>query len=405
MSTSYLYHTMGLRQYHHLRTEYLAGMVYFHVSLKDHLRRCRNCKARWHELRLNGTFERTFFALPIGLRPQFVVLHGHEQQCLRCGQCAREPIYFAQGQKRHLKAFARLVLDLCKIMTLKAVATLLGVGWDMVKQIHKNYLEKKWAAKKKKLHRVRYIAIDELSIGKGHHYVSIVMDLETGEILHVQEGKHADAVIPFLHKLKQAGNLKAVATDLSGAYRSAVRQVFADTVDQIFDPYHVVALVNQAIDQTRRDLVRQADQEQKALIKGSRYLLLQGLEKVNEGGLERLLALMEVNAPLYEAYLLKEDLRTFWSLPANHAKPFLQNWIHQAHALGGHFQRLAKTLDNHRQGLLCYFKHRISSGPLEGLNNKIRTLMKTSYGYRDRQYFKLRLYFLHEKDPGPFPTP
>jgi transposase len=112
--------------------------------------------------------------------------------------------------------------------------------------------------------------------------------------------------------------------------------------------------------------------------------------------------LMEVNEPLYAAYLLKEDLRTFWSLPNEElAAAFLDSWIRQARSLGlQHFSKLADTLDRHRQGLLSYFRHRISTGPLEGLNNKIKVLKRQAYGFRDMLYFKLRLYFIHEATPA-----
>jgi len=102
-TTSFLYHTLGLVGYQHLRTEFREGKVYHHVELHPHRRRCRHCQARWYDLTLSGTFERTFRALPIGQRPQFVVLHGHRQHCQRCDADLREPIAFATGKARHLK--------------------------------------------------------------------------------------------------------------------------------------------------------------------------------------------------------------------------------------------------------------------------------------------------------------
>ena len=108
--------------------------------------------------------------------------------------------------------------------------------------------------------------------------------------------------------------------------------------------------------------------------------------------------LMEMNEPLYAAYLLKEDLRMFWNVPdAEQGEVFLDQWTDQARGLDNkHFTKLADTLDDHRPGLLAWFSHRISTGPLEGLNNKIKVLKRQAYGFRDMEYFKLRLYFLHE---------
>jgi transposase len=393
-TTSYLYHSLGLMRYQHLRTEYHGGAISYHVMRKREERKCAGCGARWHQLSMQGKFKRCFRALPVGRRSQFVILHGHFQHCRQCGKTLREPIDFAKGKRRRLKAFERYVVDLCTIAPIKHVALFLSVGWDLVKEIFKEHLSNR--LRRRKLKNVRYLAVDEFSIRKGHNYMTIVLDLETGEILHAHEGKDANALIPFLEKLKRKkATIRAVAMDMSPAYLQAVHQVFPD-VDIVHDPYHVVTLVNRAIDETRRDMARQLSGQDKQLIKGSRFLLLRALENLKPRSLERLMMLMEVNEPLYAAYLLKEDLRTFWNLPNEQlAAAFLDSWIHQAHSLGlHHFSKLADTLDRHRQGLLSCFKHRISTGPLEGLNNKIKVLKRQAYGFRDMHYFKLSVSFL-----------
>ena len=108
--------------------------------------------------------------------------------------------------------------------------------------------------------------------------------------------------------------------------------------------------------------------------------------------------LLLLNQPLMEAYVLKEHLRQFWSQrDAKRAEAFLDAWLAEAEATTSpHFNRLAKTLRKHRQGLLSYYKHNITSGPIEGMNNKIKVLKRQAYGFRDMVYFKLRLLFLHE---------
>jgi len=399
-TTSYLYHCLGLVRYQHVKTEYRGGATYYHVIRKREERKCAGCGARWDQLTMRGKFERFFRALPVGRRPQFVVLHGHFQHCRQCGRTLREPIDFAKGKRRRLKAFERYVVDLCRIAPIKHVALFLAVGWDLVKEIFKEHLSNR--LQRRKLKNVRYLAVDEFSIRKGHNYMTVVLDLETGQILHVHEGKDANALIPFLEKLKRKkAKIRAVAVDMSPAYMQAVRQVFPD-VDIVHDPYHVVTIVNRAIDETRRDMARQLSGQDKQVIKGSRFLLLGALENLKPSSLERLMMLMEVNEPLYAAYLLKEDLRTFWSLPNKElGTAFLDAWVHQANSLGlEHFSKAADTLDRHRQGLLSYFEHRISTGPLEGLNNKIKVLKRQAYGFRDMLYFKLRLYFIHESTPA-----
>ena len=310
-TTSYLYHTLGLKGYVHQRTDYRGGGVFHHVELAPHKRRCRNCSARWNRLQLQGCFQRCIRTLPVATRHQFVVLHGHRQSCSQCGQTLREPIAFAQGKRRYTNAFAQYVVQLCRIATIKAVARLLGVGWDLVKEIHKEHLGQR--LKKRKLSQLRYLAIDEFATHSGHLYMTVVLDLESGQIVSLHEGKDAQALVACLRHLKgRCKSLRAIAIDMSDAYRKAIRQVFAGKVDVVHDPYHVVALANQAIDQTRRSMMRKLETGRKQLLKGTRFLLLRGLENLNERSLEHLMQLMEINEPLYQAYLLKEAAQQFF---------------------------------------------------------------------------------------------
>jgi hypothetical protein len=108
-TTSYLYHTLGLRGYVHRRTEYLNGWFYHHVELHPQKRTCRGCGTRWRDLRMGGRFERTFFALPVGGRPQLVVLRGHRQHCLRCGKTLR--VGRSHGKQAVLSADRRSLRD------------------------------------------------------------------------------------------------------------------------------------------------------------------------------------------------------------------------------------------------------------------------------------------------------
>jgi transposase len=394
---SYLYHAMGLNGYQHFRTEYREGKVVYHVEKVLEKRTCKACGAPWYELTMDGRFERTFLGLPVGMKRQEVVLHGHIQLCNKCGKRVREPIDFAKGSSRCIRAVERFAVELCQITTIKWAAKFLGLGWDFVKDAFKAALQRRHKAVQ--LSDLRYIAVDEFSIQKNHKYMTIVLNLETGAILHAQEGKGSDALKPFLEQVKQAkAPLQAVAMDMSEAFASAVRQVFGDSVDIVNDPFHVVALASKAIDETRRDLARNLEGNEKKTIKGTRFLLLGSLENQQESSLERLMALMDANEPLYMAYLMKEDLRMFWSLPnGRYGEVFLDQWIRNARSFGNsHFEKLANTLDSHRSGLLSYFRHRISSGPIEGLNHKIKVLKRQAYGFRDMEFFKLRLYFLHK---------
>ena len=314
---------------------------------------------------------------------------------------------FAQPRRTYTNAFARYVLELLKFGTPEHVAKHLGVGWDMVKDIHKEHLHKLYD--KPSLKNVSTIARDEFYAGRKTGYYTFVLDLSSGAIVHVGDGKGADALKPFWKRLRNhKEHISAVAMDMSGAFISAVRENLPGAAI-VFDPFHVIKLMNDKLDEIRRELVRQALDTDKDFIKGTRWLLLKGAEnlslipnpkKNDKTEAELLSEALAFNQPLATAYYLKEDLRRLWSFPdAISAGIFLDGWLEKADATQlKPLMTMANTLRSHRVGILAYFEHRITSGPMEATNNKIRVLQRQTYGIRDRQYFKLNIKALHKKE-------
>jgi transposase len=150
------------------------------------------------------------------------------------------------------RSFEAYVVQLMKLGTIKGVSSLLGVSWDMVKDIHKEALKRTYRSIE--YSKLLYLGIDEFSLKKGHQYMTTILNLETGQIIYAVEGRDKKAVMPFLRKLaRKAHNLKAIAMDMSGSYASAVKEILP-RIDIVFDHFHVTALINKAIDSLRRGL-------------------------------------------------------------------------------------------------------------------------------------------------------
>ena len=227
--------------------------------------------------------------------------------------------------------------------------------------------------------------------------MTVVTDLTTGRILHAVEGKGKEDIRPFLEKLaKKAKKLEAVAMDMSSSFFWAVNETLPQ-VKIVFDRYHVVALMNRGIDELRRDLQHELEGLDKKILKGSRFLLLRNYDSLDPNRKTRLDALLQVNQPLYVMHSMKEQLRLLWEKQdRDSAQNFLIVWCRDAMQSGiKQLIKIAKILANYRSRLLSYFDHKITSGAVEGLVNKIKTLKRQAYGFRDMEYFKLRLYHLH----------
>jgi transposase len=193
MSTSLLYHAFKVRDYSYVRTKYIAGGIVITAERKPQTYLCAACGSQ--DVGRQGSVTRTFRTLPIGNQSVELEARIPRLACRDCGVIRQAAIGFAQPRRTYTKAFARYVLDLSRNMTIKAVAQHLGVGWDLVKEIQKKDLRKRFD--KPRLKHVKQIAIDEISTGKGHQYVTIVMDLESGAVLHVEKGKGGDALLPL----------------------------------------------------------------------------------------------------------------------------------------------------------------------------------------------------------------
>jgi len=283
---------------------------------------------------------------------------------------------------------------------LKYVAALCGLSWDTVKQIHKERLKRKF--KSIKLKNVRQIAIDEVCIGRPRKFLTIVLDLETGQVLHVGRGKGADALNGFWKRLSRSkARIQAVSTDMASGYMSAVREHLPEAI-LVIDRFHLVKYMNDKLTTLRRQLAREADESEKELLKGTRWLLVTGRKRLKDKDNPRkadLIALdkaLEANKPLYIAYYLKEELAALWSKDSKaEAEEYLDSWLTKAEESGVTIlKKVAKWLTGVKSNILNWFDYQISSGKLEAFNGKIRRLLKNTCGLRDQEYMFLRIHNL-----------
>jgi transposase len=397
MSTSLLYHAFGLHGYDYLSTAYEGGHVRFTIGQRPRTRRCPLCGSR--QVAPRGHQQRTFRAVPIGGKPVDITLDIPRVACTRCDIVRQVPLDFADSRRRYTRSFERYALQLSRLMTIQDVARHLRVGWDTIKDIQKRDLQHRF--KKPRLAKLKQIAIDEIAIGKGHRYLTVVLNLQTGAVVFVGDGKGADALRPFWKRLRASGAcVEAVATDMSAAYIQAVRDHLGEAV-HVFDHFHVIKLFNEKLSDFRRELHREAtDQLHKDVLKGTRWLLLKNPENLDpkRNERERLEEALRLNKPLATVYYLKEDLRQVWAQPDKAAATrVLEDWIRRAEASCIKvLQKFAVTLAMYRTGILAYYDRRISTGPLEGTNNKIKTMQRQAYGFRDHEFFKLKILALHE---------
>ena len=339
--------------------------------------------------------------LPVGRRKVELVVHIPRLFCKNCGSIRQPNLAFADPKKHYTRSLERFVIDLCRIMTIADVADLTGLSWDTVKEIDKSYLKEKYQSVS--LRDVRYIAIDEVYLGRKRKFITIAMDLESGRVIHVGKGKGKDALKRIWKRLKRHNaNILAVATDMASGYMSAVME-HLPKADLVLDHFHLVKWFNDKLSLLRRQMYHEADVLGKDVLKSSRYLLLKAPQNLrantdaSKDERARLQAALELNQPLATAYYMKERLRLLFDCQTiEQAQKELEAWIEEAQSSTvGILTDAARKLTAWKPFILNWYKHHISTGKLEVMNRKIGMLQRQACGYRDDEYLKLRILNLH----------
>lgn len=316
------------------------------------------------------------------------------QRKVRCAHCGIrvEALAFVEPHKRFTKRFERAVAELCRKLPIEHVAEHFGLSWHTVKEIDRRRLQVEVGTPC--YDGLRLLAIDEIAVRKGHRYLTVVLNLENGAIVWVGEGRSEATLHSFFSELteEQRASIEAIAADMSPPFRKGIRMWCAHAA-LVFDFFHVVAKYGrEVIDVVRAQEIRRHSRDRR-FIKGSRWLLLRNAQDLRSEERERLKTLLAVNEPLSIAYMLKDQLKSIFSYRREGwAERALLQWCSLAFDSGmPPLIRFAKGLLRHADGVLNHCRYPIHTGRLEGINNKIKVMKRQAYGYRDQEYFKLKI--------------
>ncbi len=302
---------------------------------------------------------------------------------------------FVDKGSYYTKRFCSLVSGLCRYMTISAVAKHFNLRWETVKNMDKEHLQETLPAlDPSKLTDLKYLGVDEVARAKGHDYMTVVYDLESGQLIWVHEGRTADIFSIFLKQLPDTTKqgILAVAMDMGPAYQKSVNDDLPNA-DIIFDRFHVMQNFSRAIDNQRRIEFRKADKSGKDLMIGTRYLLLKNSDKLNEEQHNKLNKLLLENKNINSIYLLKEQLQALWENKTYETMEIaLENWCQMADETNMiYMKKYAKSLRRHKKGICNYAKYPLTTARIEAGNVGIGMIRKRARGIHDTEYFKLKI--------------
>lgn len=352
--------------------------------------RCGQCggKGRYRDRRR----ERRYRHVPLWGIPVTLVYTLRRVRCERCGVRV-EAVPWAEGKQRFTRAMSVTMAEWAKLLPWSHVARLFGCSWPTVEQAVKAAVA--WGRQRQDLSGLTHIGVDEIARKRGHVYMTVVYDLKERRLVWAGEGRTRETLERFFDSLGEEGSkrLEAVCCDMWRPYVNAVRARAPQAVI-VFDKFHIVSHLGKAVDDVRRQEIREKGRTHKDLVKNSRYLWLKNPWHLTGGQAERLATLVKLNTEVHRAYLLKEMFRRFWEYKyPGWARRFLELWCAWAVGTGlSPLRRFARTMLRHMDDILNYFRARINNAAVEGMNNKAKVVMRRAYGLRTADSCATNLY-------------
>jgi transposase len=331
--------------------------------------------------------------LSLGAAQTFLLVAYRRVWCRACGKAQVERLSFADPSRRITHRLAQYVYDLCKLMTVQDVAQHLRLDPKTVKAIDQHFLQQEFG--QTHYQNLSVLAVDEIALSRGQEgYMTVVLDYLTGRVVWLGEGRKADTLDRFFAGMTpaQRQGIQAVAMDMWEAFVKSV-QGHCPQAKIVFDFFHVVKGYGEVIDAVRRQEYRQADDPQRAVIKGSRYLLLRNRRNLKPHQRVKLKHLLALNERLNSVYILKDALKDLYRYRRRScAKQALDHWCELAaeidHPL---LRRFIGRLRCFEYGILNHCDYPIGTSKLEGVNNKIKVIKRKAYGFHDPAYFALKV--------------
>jgi transposase len=331
---------------------------------------------------------------------QFKTVISAEVPRVKCQEHGSQivPVPWAGKYVRFSRLFERLAIDVLLVCSVSEACRLLRISWDEADAIKQRAIRRGLERKPARVNR--HLCVDEKSVARGQQYLTIVarVDEASTQVDYVGEDRKQESLDAYWRSLtpEQLAGIEAVAMDMWEPYVNSTRQGVPQGAEKIVhDPFHIIQHMNEAVNEVRkaehRALVEQGDES----LQGTRWLWLQGMEKVPESQRPVFDALKFANLKTSRAWVLKEMLRTLWFYRSpSWAKKYFDRWYDWAiRSRLEPVKKVARMLKSRLANILTYCQHRLSNGPIEGLNNKIQGLIKKAYGYRNKQRFITDIYF------------
>ena len=357
--------------------------------------RCRircgtcGCPAVYRDMR----DARLFRHVPLWNMPLWFKYEPRRVFCSACGGVRTEQLPWATGKQRMTRAYSCFLAKWAEMLPWRSVAQLFRCAWGTVATAVKSVV--RYGLEHRDLSGITHIGIDEISRRKGQVYLTNVYDLRSKTLIWSGAERSKDTLRSFFKYLgpERTGKLQGICCDMWQPYVEIIKEC-APQASLVFDKFHIVGHLMEAVEQVRRDEIREKGKEHRDLMKDSRYIWLKNPWNLTPKQRAKLSHLEQMNLKINRAYLLKERFRDFWCYKTKPwASKYLKQWFWWAtHSRLKLIREFAWMIRRHEENILSWFHMPINNGSVEGLNNKAKVISRKAYGFRTADHFICNLY-------------
>lgn len=369
-----------------------ANAIKIRLKSRRKTGKCPSCGKRCSNI--EEEYERTIRDLDMVGHQCFIVFSQKKIRC-KCGYRGVEQLDFVAKSRRLTKRMENYIVTLCEMMTLKDAAKITRLDWKTIRLIDHEYI-KSLLPDISKLNVAR-IAIDEIAVMKGHKYLTIIRDYDTGIAIKILFGRKYMAVAKALSELgkKRLAKIKYASLDMWDPYIKAIKEQ-CPNAQLVFDKFHVVKKVNDALDKVRKKEFAKAELDERKRMKHKRFVILKRNCRLKPKQKEELDELIESNDRLYKAYLLKEQMLSIFDEKNDtfeNINQRIHTWFENVLNHGmEEFYEVVDTMKRYLYGIINYFRYGMTNAIAEGFNTKINIIKRRAFGFRDIEYFMLKIF-------------
>jgi transposase len=373
-----------------------------HIKIEPYKKKkfiCSGC-GQVHKIGQHGLEESTVEDLPIFEKRVYLHITKRRYKCPVDKATHIEEVSWLKKWSRVTKRFAQHVNRLTAITTNEEAGWFLGLDDEAVYRIDKEMLQEQYDKRLVPPPAAINLSVDEVSYKKYHRYLTNVVDTDERAVIWNDKGRKTEVLDRYYVGIGQdnCNRIESVALDGARTFISSTSK-YALNALIVYDKFHIMQKLNWAVDMTRKQELRKARKEDNdELIElincRQRFILLKKRENLTDKQSDYLQRLCEINEPIYKAMLLKESfLKVYDCDSPEEAEGYLENWIKDALSSAVEtFRIIAQSFKEKLQYIINWFKKKISSAISEGINNKIKRLKRMAYGYKDVEYFKLKIH-------------